>query len=65
MSPEVGDIWQYVDGYNNYHYLVAKTYAGTGTEDYLFETQLICLDDSSVKNLYLWPRKNNKWRFVA
>ena len=65
MKPQVGDIWEYVDGHRNYHYLVSKIYEDTGSEDYLFETGLICLNDGSHKNRYLWPRANPKWRFVA
>lgn len=65
MNPQLGDIWQYVDGFRDCHYLITKIYEGTGTEDYLFETCLICLDEGSTKNRYLWPRKNSFWRKVA
>ena len=65
MTPKVGDIWQYNDGFRNNHYLITTIYEGTGTEDYLFETQLICLDEGSTKNRYLWPRGNPRWRKVA
>jgi hypothetical protein len=65
MRPKVGDIWQYADGFRNYHYLVAKILDDTGSEDHLFETCLICLDEGDTKNRYLWPRSNPRWRFIA
>jgi len=65
MTPAVGDIWQYMDGFNNYYYLVAKILENTGSEDHLFESTLICLSDGTNKNRYVWPRSNPRWRFIA
>jgi hypothetical protein len=65
MRPKVGDIWQYADGFRNYHYLVAKILDDTGSEDHLFESTLICLSDGTNKNRYVWPRRNPRWRFIA
>jgi hypothetical protein len=65
VNPQVGDLWQYMDGHKNYRYLVTKIFEGTGDEEYLFETCLLCVDEGSSKNRYLWPRVNPRWRLVA